>query len=121
MSELLRLLRYVRPYWLLLLASVVLMAFAGASQGLIALLIEPIFDRALNPAAPAKAIKLFDIPLLERTVYLSDLLPGNFQDVWVMTATAILLAFFVRGLADYFGNLFINRVGTWYACFRTLK
>jgi subfamily B ATP-binding cassette protein MsbA len=110
-SELLRLLRYVRPYWLVLLLSVVLMAFAGASQGLIALLIEPIFDRALNPAAPAKAIKLFDIPLLERTVYLSDLLPGNIQDVWVMTATAILLAFFVRGLADYFGNLFINRVG----------
>jgi ATP-binding cassette, subfamily B, bacterial MsbA len=110
-SELLRLLRYVRPYWLLLLLSVVLMAFAGASQGLIALLIEPIFDRALNPAAPAKAIKLFDLPLLERTVYLSDLLPGNIQDVWVMTATAILMAFFVRGLADYFGNLFINRVG----------
>ena len=46
MSELLRILRYVRPYTPSLLVSVLLMAFAGAAHGLIALLIQPIFDRA---------------------------------------------------------------------------
>ncbi len=49
MIELLRVFRYVRPYTPSLLASVLLMAFAGAAHGLIALLIKPIFDRALNP------------------------------------------------------------------------
>ena len=47
MSELLRILRYVRPYVPSLLGSVVLMAFAGAAHGLIALLIQPIFDQVL--------------------------------------------------------------------------
>lgn len=111
MSELLRILRYVRPYVPSLLGSVVLMAFAGAAHGLIALLIQPIFDRALNPSSADRTIKLFDIPLVNHTVYLNDLLPASIQDVWMMTASAILLAFFVRGLADYFGNYFINRVG----------
>lgn len=111
MTELLRIFRYVRPYTPSLLASVVLMAFAGAAHGLIALLIKPIFDRALNPASTEKVVKLIDIPYLNRTLHLNDLVPAAIQDVWVMTASAVLFAFFVRGLADYFGNLLINRVG----------
>ena len=51
MRELLRLLRYVRPYLPPLLLSVLLMAGVGAAQGLIALLIRPVFDRVLNPAS----------------------------------------------------------------------
>lgn len=111
MNELMRIFRYVRPYTPSLLASVVLMAFAGAAHGLIALLIKPIFDRALNPASTEKVVKLIDIPYVNRTLNLNDLVPASIQDVWVMTAAAVLFAFFIRGLADYFGNLLINRVG----------
>lgn len=111
MNELMRIFRYVRPYTPSLLASVVLMAFAGAAHGLIALLIKPIFDRALNPASTEKIVKLIDIPYVNRTLNLNDLVPSSIQDVWVMTAAAVLFAFFIRGLADYFGNLLINRVG----------
>ena len=111
MNELMRIFRYVRPYTPSLLASVVLMAFAGAAHGLIALLIKPIFDRALNPTSTEKIVKLIDIPYVNRTLNLNDLVPASIQDVWVMTASAVLVAFFVRGLADYFGNLLINRVG----------
>lgn len=111
MSEVLRILRYVRPYTPSLLASVLLMAFAGAAHGLIALLIQPIFDRALNPSSADRTVKLFDVPLLNHTVYLNDIVPASWTDVWLMTASAILIAFFIRGLADYFGNFLINRVG----------
>lgn len=111
MNELMRIFRYVRPYTPSLLASVVLMAFAGAAHGLIALLIKPIFDRALNPTSTEKIVKLIDIPYVNRTLNLNDLVPASIQDVWIMTASAVLFAFFVRGLADYFGNLLINRVG----------
>src|SRR6187402_1688367 len=111
MKELLRVFRYVRPYTPSLLASVVLMAFAGAAHGLIALLIKPIFDRALNPASTETVVKLIDIPFINRTLNLNDIVPSFIQDVWIMTASAVLFAFFLRGLADYFGNLLINRVG----------
>lgn len=111
MNELLRVFRYVRPYSPTLLASVALMAFAGAAHGLIALLIKPIFDRALNPNSTETVVKLIDIPFINRTLNLNDLVPSGIHDVWVMTASAVLFAFFFRGLADYFGNLLINRVG----------
>jgi subfamily B ATP-binding cassette protein MsbA len=110
-NELLRVFRYVRPYTPSLLASVLLMAFAGAAHGLIALLIKPIFDRALNPSSTDTVVKLIEIPYLNRTLYLNDIVPSAIQDVWIMTASAVLFAFFLRGLADYFGNLLINRVG----------
>jgi ATP-binding cassette, subfamily B, bacterial MsbA len=111
MTELLRVFRYVRPYTPSLLASVLLMAFAGAAHGLIALLIKPIFDRALNPNSTETIVKLIDIPYLNRTINLNDIVPAAIHDVWLMTAAAVLTAFFIRGLADYFGNLLINRVG----------
>jgi len=111
MKELLRVFRYVRPYTPSLLASVVLMAFAGAAHGLIALLIKPIFDRALNTASTETVVKLIDIPFVNRTLNLNDIVPSFIQDVWLMTASAVLFAFFLRGVADYFGNLLINRVG----------
>lgn len=111
MKELARLLGYVRPYTPSLSASVLLMAFAGAAHGLIATLIQPIFDRVLNPASPDQNVPLFEIPLFKHTVFLHDIVPSSFHNVWSMTAFAILAAFFVRGLADYFGNYLINRVG----------
>ena len=111
MKELTRLLGYVRPYVPSLSVSVLLMAFAGAAHGLIATLIQPIFDRVLNPASPDQNVPLFEIPLFKHTVFLHDIVPSSFHNVWSMTAFAILAAFFVRGLADYFGNYLINRVG----------
>ncbi|HEU0122208.1 MAG TPA: ABC transporter transmembrane domain-containing protein [Bryobacteraceae bacterium] len=111
MSELLRIFRYVRPYWLSLLASVLLMAFAGAAHGLIALLIKPIFNNALNPHSQETSVQLLDVPFLHWSLYLNDIMPASIHDVWTMTASAVLFAFLLRGLADYFGNLLINRVG----------
>ncbi|HLH40029.1 MAG TPA: ABC transporter transmembrane domain-containing protein [Bryobacteraceae bacterium] len=112
MKELLRLLRYSRPYAPHLLASVILMILVGAAQGLTALLIGPIFDRVLNPASADAPVMLWKkVPLLHRPVYLADIIPFPLHNVWSLVAAAILMVFFVKGLCDYLGNYLINYVG----------
>ena len=111
MTELRRLLRYVRPYFAPLLLSVILMVVVGAGQGFTAILVGPVFDRVLNPHSPDSPVELFTIPLFQHKVYLQDLLPAAIHNVWTMVFVAIVATFFIKGLCDYFGNYFINYVG----------
>lgn len=111
MKERLRLLSYVRPYWFRLVASVFLMACVGAAHGLMALLIRPIFDRVLNPAAPEQAVELFTVPIVNYTLYLDQIVPAAIHNVWTMVAFGILATFLVKGACDYFGNFLVNSVG----------
>ena len=111
MKELARLLRFVRPYTPHLLGSVMLMVCVGASQGLMALLIGPVFDRVLNPDSAESPVALFKIPGLDYTIYLNQLVPQSIHNVWTMVAVGILGAFLVKGVCDYFGNYLINFVG----------
>ena len=106
-----RLLRLVRPYFAPLLLSVILMACVGASQALMALLIGPVFDRVLQPESPDTLVPLFTIPGFNHSVYLQDFMPSAIHNVWTMVAFAILGAFLVKGICDYFGNYFVNYVG----------
>jgi ATP-binding cassette, subfamily B, bacterial MsbA len=106
-----RLLRFVRPYSAPLILSVVLMALVGAAQGFMAVLIGPIFDRVLKPDSPDAPVALFSIPGLKRTVYLQNFLPASIHNIWTMVFIAIIAAFLVKGLCDYFGNYFVNYVG----------
>ncbi|MBI4875695.1 MAG: ABC transporter ATP-binding protein [Acidobacteria bacterium] len=111
MREMLRLLRYVRPYWLPLAASVVLMAAVGAMHAMIALLIGPVFDRVLNPAAAEAPVELFTLPLLGRPVFLYDLVPASIHNVWTAVAIAILAVFFIKGVSEYGGTCLVNYAG----------
>ena len=111
MKELSRLLRYSRPYTGHLFFSVILMACVGAAQALTALLIVPIIDRVLNRAAIDGPVTLFVIPIIQRPVMLSELLPASIHNVWTMVAIAILAVFLIKGLCDYTGNYLINYVG----------
>src|SRR5580704_17577351 len=69
-NDRLRLLALARPYWPMLIGSVILMACVGAAHAMLALLIGPIFDRVLNPAAPDAPVLLLNIPILNYPVYL---------------------------------------------------
>lgn len=111
MKDLPRLLRYVRPYSLFLLGSVILMAIAGACHAMMALLIAPIFDRVLDPKSAEAPVLLTRIPLLDRPLYLHQLVPPGINNVWTMVAAGILTVFLVKGLADYLGNYLVNYVG----------
>jgi ATP-binding cassette, subfamily B, bacterial MsbA len=111
MNELSRLLRYVRPYWALLIVAVVLMALAGAAHATMALLIGPVFDQVLNPKAPERPVPLFTVPVTNHRVYLADVMPASIHNVWTMVAVGILTVFLLKGLADYAGNYLVNYVG----------
>ncbi|MFB3826978.1 MAG: ABC transporter ATP-binding protein [Bryobacteraceae bacterium] len=111
MSELLRLVRYARRYTLHLLASVVLMACVGAAHGLVVLLIGPVFDRVLNPAAANTPVVLFTDPVFGMKLYLHQLVPSGIHNIWTMVACALLGAFFVKGACDYLANYLVNYAG----------
>jgi ATP-binding cassette, subfamily B, bacterial MsbA len=95
----------------MLIGSVVLMACVGAAHGLMALLIKPVFDRVLNPATVDSPVELFRIPILDKAVYLGDLMPATVHNVWTMVAVCIIAVFAIKGLCDYFGNYMVNYVG----------
>jgi len=111
MREWLRLLRYARPYWFLLVVSVVLMVCVGAAHASIALLIRPIIDRVLAPATADSPVPLFTIPVIEYRIYLDQLVPSWIHNVWTMVAFSIVAVFLVKGVCDYLGNYLINYVG----------
>jgi ATP-binding cassette, subfamily B, bacterial MsbA len=110
MKEVLRLISYARRYWPYLLASVVLMAAAGAAQGLTALLVGPIMDVVLNPGNPATHIPLFSKPVFGQ-IYLDQIVPSAIHNVASMVAFCIVMVFFTKGICDYLGNYLISYVG----------
>jgi subfamily B ATP-binding cassette protein MsbA len=87
------------------------MALVGGAQGLMALLISPVFNHALSPRATDAPIELFTNPITKTPVRLNDYLPSRIRNVWSMIGAAILFAFLLRGLCDYLGNYLINYVG----------
>lgn len=111
MKQLLQLLAYVRPHAPKLIGAVVLMALVGLCHGLTAVLIEPVFDRVLDPGAAHEPIRLIELPFSERTIYLDDWLPDAFGSAWGMIAAAILGVFLIKGLCDFFGNFLVNYAG----------
>jgi subfamily B ATP-binding cassette protein MsbA len=111
MKRVMRLLSYGRRYWPHLAASVVLMAIAGAAQGMMMLLIRPIFDRVLNPNPPAGLTPLFPHLIFHRQLYLEQLVPLHNRTIWTMVAVAIVGVFLIKGLCDYLGNYLISYAG----------
>jgi subfamily B ATP-binding cassette protein MsbA len=111
MSGLKRLLSYARRYAGRLAGAVVLMAAVGATQGMLVLLIGPIFDRVLNPAAPNTRVPLLVIPFLNHQLYLDQFVPNRITNVWTMVAFAILAVFLTKGICDYLGNYLVSYAG----------
>jgi ATP-binding cassette, subfamily B, bacterial MsbA len=111
MRQLLRLLRYVRPYWLQLGLAVLLMALAGMLEAFRILLIRPFFDDVLNPAAPADEIVLFTIPGTETVVHLGQFVPDRIQHVWAVVAFAFVMATVLKAGLTYAGAYLVNYAG----------
>ncbi len=108
---LVRLLRYVLPYWGPFLASVVLMAMVGLLDAGRVLLIGPIFDRVLNPGSQGRTIQLFRLPGTERFLNLQQLVPSHFHNPWTVVAFALVAATVLKGIFDYIGTYLVNYAG----------
>ncbi len=106
-----RLLRYVKPYKMRLVAGIVCLSVVGLAEGLIALMITPIFDRVLNPGAPDNRLLLIRNPFTHEAIYLNSFLPHQIHSVGTLFAIAILAVFVGRGIAEYLGNTLVQYAG----------
>ena len=111
MTRIQRLLGFLRPYSFRFFLAVGLMAVVGACEAVTALLIKPIFDRVLAPAADTAHILLFRIPHLNHSVYLQDFLPLRIHNVWTVVAVAIIGVAFAKALSEFLATYFINFIG----------
>jgi subfamily B ATP-binding cassette protein MsbA len=108
MTKLLRLLGYVRPYWLQAFASVILMAAVGLLDAFRLLLVGPIFERVLNPKAPNVKISLLGPRF---SLSLEQLVPSHFHNPWTIVAFALVASTVIKGLCDYGGTYMVNYAG----------
>src|SRR5580704_3420349 len=112
MRRLTRIVRYVLPYSVQLLAGVALLAGVGFLEAFRLVLIKPILDRVLQPASGAENIQLFTIPGTHQTVYLQQFVPITFHgNAWTVVAYALVASSILRGLFDYAGTYLVNHAG----------
>jgi ATP-binding cassette, subfamily B, bacterial MsbA len=110
-SELRGLFQFVRPYRLQLILGVVLLGIEGVCQGLIALMIIPAWDTVLNPHSTATKVKLITLPGSHHVIYLNSFLPSNVHYVWTIFAICLVVIFFAKAFAEFFGSTMIQYAG----------
>ncbi len=111
MRRILRLLRYLRPYALFSLCSVVLMAVVGAMAALRLMLIKPIFDKVLQPDSPPEDLLRIPVSSLHRVIDLHALVPKHFHNAWTVVAYALIASALVKSVCDYVGTYCVNYAG----------
>src|SRR6185437_7259498 len=111
MRRIWRLLRYVRPYVLYSLVSVVLMAVVGAMQALRVFLVRPIFDKVLRPDEQSPDFLRFQIPGIHRSFDLHFLVPSHFHNAWDVVAYILIVSAIVKSICDYTGTYLVNYAG----------
>ena len=112
MNRYLRLLRYGLPYWLHMMAGVVLLAMVGILDTFRILLLQPIFDQVLDPRAPEGPITL-GIAKSQWHIDLRLLIPHflHMHNAWTVVAFALIVATLTKGLCDYTGTYLVNYAG----------
>ena len=111
MRRLSRLLRYFRPYWFYLFASVLSMALVGLLDAFRLLLIGPILDQVLNPSSQSQSLPLLPISIMGRHLELRWFVPSYFHNVWNVVAFALVVSTLLKGLFDYGGTYLANYAG----------
>jgi subfamily B ATP-binding cassette protein MsbA len=111
MKRLLRVLSFLRPYTLFVLASVLLMAAVGALDAFRLVLVKPIFDNVLSPFANGQTVVLCKLPVTGLQIQLGWFVPHHFHNAWTMTAYALVMATLLKSICDYCGTYLINFAG----------
>ena len=111
MRQLMRLVRYVLPFLLQLLAGVFLLAGVGFLEAFRLMLLKPVLDRVLNPASGSENIILFTNPQTGAPIYLQRLVPTHFHNAWTIVAYALIGSTVLKGIFDYTGTYLVNHAG----------
>ena len=111
MSQVQRLLRFTRPYTLLFFVAVVLMAIVGMCEGVVALLIKPVFDQVLKEGADTARVLLFKLPWGGPSIYLQDFLPHWIHNIWTVVVVSFIGVTVINGVSEFLGTYSINYIG----------
>jgi ATP-binding cassette, subfamily B, bacterial MsbA len=111
MRQLMRLLRYLVPYWWEFIPSVLLLATVGFLDAFRVLLVGPVLDRVLNPSTGSNNIQLFTLPRSHQVIYLQKFVPSHLHNAWNVVAFAFVVSTIVKGLCDYAGTYLVNYAG----------
>jgi ATP-binding cassette, subfamily B, bacterial MsbA len=101
----------VRPYRVSMSLGVALLLVVGLAEAVIGLMIKPIIDRVLNPAAPDSNVLLFALPHWGTAIYLNRFFPRSIHNVWAVVSLSLLVVFFVKSVAECAGGTMIQFVG----------
>src|SRR5215813_5353505 len=111
MRQLGRLLSHLRPYSLQFSVSVLLMAAVGLLEAFRILLLGPIIDWVLTPAAMGKPMELFRIPGTDQVFYLQQFVPSYYYKTLNAVVVALVGATIIKGVCDYLGTYLVNHAG----------
>ena len=111
MKPVLRILGFLRPYWLFTITAVMLLALVGALDAFRLILIKPIFDKVLSPFSTGREVVLFTVPRTNYPVLLNTFVPHQLHNAWTMVAFALVASTLVKSLCDYLGTYLINYAG----------
>lgn len=111
MRQVIRLLRYLVPYWWEFIPSVLLLAAVGFLDAFRVLLVGPVLDRVLNPSSGSDNIRLFTLPHSHHTIYLQSFVPSHFHNAWNVVAFAFVVSTILKGVCDYAGTYLVNFAG----------
>ena len=102
---------YTRPYWLRLVAGVLLVAYVAFAEGTIAFMVQAAVDYVLHPEKFASRLPLVTLPWNGQVIYLNRFFPPSIHNVWTIFAIAILVLYVSKGVSEYFGMTEIQYVG----------
>src|SRR5215469_7626944 len=111
MRRIWRLLRYMQPYTVYVVVSVLLMAVVGALAAFRILLIKPIVDNVLSAGDSSDKVVLFTIPHTHYRVDLRWFVPHHFHNAWTVVAVALVGSAIIKSICDYTGTLLANKAG----------
>jgi ATP-binding cassette, subfamily B, bacterial MsbA len=111
MHQLRRLLSHLRPYSLQFSVAVLLMAAVGLLEAFRILLLGPIIDWVLTPAAPGKPMVLFTVPGTDQPIYLQQFVPSYYYHTLNAVVVALVGATIIKGVCDYLGTYLVNHAG----------
>src|SRR5690348_2402532 len=74
-------------------------------------MIIPAWDTILNPHSTATKVKIFTLPHSKHVIYLNSFLPSSIHYVWTVFAICLVVIFFSKALAEFFGSTMIQYAG----------
>src|SRR6266446_2469450 len=102
MSDLKRLLRYIKPHWETFALATFAMFLVGLLEIAIGSLIVPIFDQALTKGGGQRTQTLFG---------LQHLIPESGLAAWKTISLLLLTFTLAKGVAEYFSTFLMARIG----------